>query len=80
MVAGLSEATNAEHRAFVTLVRELRDLGATRVRDGGLEVSFAEPLAVAGKDEPQKRVAYSVRETDELAELRAFKAEQEELG
>jgi hypothetical protein len=78
----LSEPLTAEHKAFVSLVRELRSAGALRVRDGGLEVVFAEAQEKpeAEKDKAPARVAYSKREETELAELRALKGELEERG
>lgn len=73
------------HTAFLALVKQLRALGAVRVRDGSLEVAFsgAHVAAEEQHDEPGPRVMVRAPSGDERAELealRAFKTRQEELG
>lgn len=73
------------HTAFLALVKQLRALGAVRVRDGSLEVAFS-GAPVAADDVPESGPRVMVRASltgDERAEieaLRAFKTRQEELG
>ncbi len=72
------------HAAFLALVKQLRALGAVRVRDGSLEVAFSgSPVA----DEPLEagprvmvRASLTGDERAEIEALRAFRQRQEELG
>jgi len=67
------------HKQFLSLALELRAYGAVRVRDGGLEVVFPEDKTEAEAPvEPPKRVVYTTKEENELAELRAEKERWEE--
>jgi len=68
---------------FLDLVRELRALGATRVRSGDLEAAFAaaQPVSDTGPGQPErKRVSLSTAELDELEALRSMRSRAEELG
>jgi len=78
VVAGLA----AEQAEFVSLVRSLRELGATRVRWNHFEAAFAAP-AEAPTAEPERksaRVSLSTSEMDELEELRAMRRRADEMG
>lgn len=57
-------------------------MGATRVRDGGLEAVFAavEAAPDSPSDNARKRPVLTKREEDQLAEARARIAELEELA
>lgn len=73
------------HAAFLALVKQLRALGAVRVRDGSLEVAFSG--APVSADEPLEagprvmvRASLTGDERVEIEALRAFKQRQEELG
>ena len=72
------------HAAFLALVKQLRALGAVRVRDGSLEVAFSgAPIAADEPAESGMRVMVRAPSGDERAELealRAFRQRQEELG
>lgn len=71
------------HKQFLALALELRAYGAVRVRDGGLEVVFPEDKTEESPAEPvptSKRVVYTAKEENELAELRAEKERWEELA
>ena len=74
------------HTAFLALVKQLRALGAVRVRDGSLEVAFSGAPAAAD-DQPVEsgtrvmvRASLSGDERSEYEALKAFKVRQEELG
>lgn len=73
----------SEQAEFLSLVCELRALGATRVRSGSLEVAFAgapEPVVAPSKPGSMERAAASTTELGELAELREMRRRAEELG
>ncbi len=77
----MSGALTESNRAFVALVRELRSSGAMRVRDGGLEVVFAEaPEKPEAEGRTPPRVTYSKSEEDRLARAEKRLGELEELG
>lgn len=72
-----------EQAEFSSLVREMRALGATRIRCGHMEVAFAGPPAAP--EAPQQpgrmeRINASNSELEELYELRQKLQRAEELG
>jgi hypothetical protein len=61
----------------------MRELGATRVRCGHLEVAFAAPPEAPEPPEKpgrMERISASTTELEELQELRAMKQRADELG
>lgn len=74
------ESTDS-YDAFTQLVRQMRELGAVRVRDGAMEVAFAEPPSPPVPSEPERQVrsAMTSTERDELEDLRRYKRMAEEI-
>lgn len=67
---------------FLELVKQLRELGAVRVRDGAREVAFAGPAEAPSVHKPvdMQRVSLEGSEVGELESLRAMRRRLEELG
>jgi len=58
----------------------MRELGATRVRCGHLEVAFAAPPEAPQPAGRMERISASTSELEELHELRAMRQRADELG
>lgn len=62
----MGSGLNDQHAGFVALATELRKMGATRVRDGGLEVVFAPVEPEEPRPSGSERVDYRLELAKQL--------------
>lgn len=75
----MSGGTTDEHKAFLSLCKKLRGMGAFRVRASGLEAQWPVVDLEPAEDEPFDDRPLSKTEREKFEELKAWQRMEEEV-